>query len=225
MRFYLSLLFLWLTFGVQAQQYTVKTVPNTKLVNNSYVSNPDKILSDAAEAEINSMLSALEQQTTAQVAVVAIKDIGDADMFDFAQELFTEWGIGQAKEDNGLLILLVMEKRTVRLHVGYGLEGSLPDIVCKHIEMQKMVPYFKESNYDQGVIEGVREVVKIISDTDYSNGLKNSLYDSNDSDASTHDIGPVFPDLDFLFPTAIVWSIIMIIVGLVNWYKGDFSRR
>src|SRR5690242_14559465 len=101
----LSALFLFNTIFALAQ-YTPSTVPNTKLVNNSYVSNPDSLLEESTVAEINSILSNLEKQTTAQVAVVALKSIGDADEFDFAQELFTLWGIG-ASNNNGLLILLV----------------------------------------------------------------------------------------------------------------------
>src|SRR5687767_6250961 len=212
-------------FTASAQTYTVETVPNTKLVNNSYVSNPDGILSEQSVAEIDGILGSLEQQSTAQVAVVVLQSIGDADIFDFAQELFNKWGIGQAKEDNGLLILLVMDKRTVRLHTGYGLEGDLPDIICKHIEMQKMVPYFKESDYNTGVLEGVREVVKILTDTQYSAGLKTELTStSDDSDyTSTGYNGPLFYDLDFLLPGSIIWSVIMLILGLVKWHNGKFT--
>jgi uncharacterized protein len=225
MRYFLSILLACCFFPTLAQTYTIETVPNTKLVNNSYVSNPDGILNEQTVGEIDGMLGALEQQSTAQVAVVVIQSIGDADIFDFAQELFNTWGIGQAKEDNGLLILLVMDKRTVRLHTGYGLEGDLPDIICKHIEMQKMVPYFKQQDYNMGVLEGVREVVKILTDTQYSEGLKTELSSSSDDSdyTSTGNTGPIFPDLDFLFPGAIFWSIIMLIVGLVKWHYGKFT--
>jgi uncharacterized protein len=169
-------------------------------------------------------LGSLEQQTTAQVSVVVVQSIGDADIFDFAQKLFNTWGIGQAKEDNGLLILLVMDKRTVRLHTGYGLEGELPDIICKHIEMQKMVPQFKNGDYNMGVLEGVREVARILTDIQYSENLKTELSSSDDSDyTSPGYTGPIFPDLNFLFQGAIFWSIIMFIVGLVKWHYGKFT--
>ena len=225
MRYCIALLLLIITsFGI-AQTYTVETVPNTKLVNNSYVSNPDSIITAQTLDEINASLAYLESQTGSQVAVVLLNSIGDADLFDFAQELFNTWGIGQAKQDNGLLILLVMDKRTVRLHVGYGLEGDLPDIICKHIEMQKMVPYFKSNDYNMGVLEGVREVVRILTDTPYSEGLKTELLaTSNDSDYnSANYTGPIFPDLDFLLPAAIIWSVIMLIVGLVKRHNGKFT--
>ncbi len=68
-----------------AQAYTVESVPNTKLINNSYVSNPDNLLSDQAVVEINLLLDSLEKKTSAQVAVVMLNSIGDEDIFEFAQ--------------------------------------------------------------------------------------------------------------------------------------------
>jgi uncharacterized protein len=151
-----------LAFG----QYTPATVPNNKLVDNSYVSNPDNILNESTVAEIQIILSNIEEQTTAQVAVVALDSIGDADIFDFARELFNLWSIGRSN-NNGLLILLATDQHTVRFQTGYGLEGALPDIVCKHIQTHTMVPSFKEGDYNTGMLNGVREVEKILTDPDY----------------------------------------------------------
>lgn len=160
----ISVLFiLLLTHVANGQSYTVESVPNTKLINNGYVSNPDKILSDGAVTQINTLLDSLEKKTSAQVAVVMLNSIGDADVFDFAQSLFVKWGIGKSGNDNGLLILYVQDKRTVRFHTGFGLEGVLPDAICKHIQTQKMVPFFKEGNTDAGMIAGVEEVIKILT--------------------------------------------------------------
>ncbi|HEY3430493.1 MAG TPA: TPM domain-containing protein, partial [Cyclobacteriaceae bacterium] len=154
------------------QSYTIEDIPNTKLVNNSYVSNPDAILSDAAVNKIDGILSSLEKQTTAQVAVVVVKSIGTADIFEFAQQLFDKWGIGQAGKDNGLLILLVVDQRTVRFHTGYGLEGVLPDILCKHIQVEQMVPQFKIEDYNAGILAGVEEVAYVLSNPAYANELR-----------------------------------------------------
>jgi uncharacterized protein len=218
---YLTSALLFLVVAAFSQTYTVESVPNTKLATNSYVSNPDNFLSESTVAEINTILGALEQQTTAQVAVVVINSIGDDDIFDFAQELFNNWGIGQAKEDNGLLILLVMDKRTVRLHTGKGVEGDLPDIICKHIEMQKMVPHFKEQDYDGGILEGVQEVARILSNADYSDSLRYEL--------STTEVEPIYENhepLDirsFLGWVAGIWSVVMIILLFVNRANGTFT--
>lgn len=157
---------------VAAQTYTVETVPNTKLVNNSYVSNPDTILNEATVSAINKKLSDLEAKTTVQVAVVVIKSIGDADIFDFAQRLFNTWGIGKSGKDNGLLVLMVLDKRTVRFHTGYGLEGMLPDIACKHIEMQEMIPYFKVEDYNQGMLSGINKLSFVLTNPKFLDELR-----------------------------------------------------
>jgi uncharacterized protein len=161
--FFVLLLIVTTSIQAGAQSYTIESVPNTKLTDNSYVSNPDKILSDAAVTKINTLLDSLEKKTTAQVAVVILTSIGDADVFEFAQSLFEKWRIGKSGNDNGLLILYVQDQRTVRFHTGFGLEGVLPDATCKRIQTQKMVPHFKEGNTDAGMIAGVEEVVKILT--------------------------------------------------------------
>jgi uncharacterized protein len=157
----------------QSTIYTPATVPNQKLVDNGYVSNPDNIISGNAVAQINASLAGLESQTSAQVSVVVIRTIGDADIFNFAQELYNLWGIGQSNS-NGLLILLVEDLHTVRFHTGVGLEGTLPDAVCKQIQRDQMVPSFKAGDYDTGMINGVTEVVKILTDPAYANELQAS---------------------------------------------------
>ncbi|MFZ6001103.1 MAG: TPM domain-containing protein [Bacteroidota bacterium] len=159
----------WLSF---AQSYTVDTVPNNKVLSNKLVSNPDLIISPIFEDSINVILDSLEQKTTAQVAVVLVNSIGDASEFDFAQALFDKWGIGKSGNDNGLLILFVGDKRVIRFHTGYGLEGILPDVVCKRIQTRFMVPEFKQGNVDAGMLAGVREVVKIVGDPVYAEEVK-----------------------------------------------------
>jgi uncharacterized protein len=171
--FRLLLIFLLFTLpGITySQTYTVESVPNVKLVNNSYVSNPDAILSEATVNLINAKLRDLEAKTTVQVAVVVIKSIGTEDIFDFAQRLYDHWGIGRAAKSNGLLILLVMDQRTVRFQTGHGLEGVLPDIVCKHIQMRQMIPYFKIEDYNSGIVDGVDEVVFTLTNPKYAEEL------------------------------------------------------
>jgi len=164
---YLVCLFL-LVHSAFSQSYTVETVPNVKLQTNSYVSNPDGLLRESTVNQIDQKLISLEQSTTAQVSVVMLNSIGDEDMTDFAQSLFEKWGIGQASKDNGLLILFVQDQKTIRFHTGFGLEGILPDVICKRIQTQKMVPLFKEGNVDGGMLAGIDEVAKILTDPAYA---------------------------------------------------------
>jgi uncharacterized protein len=181
-----TLLFCLIAVAAYGQTYTVETVPNTKLINNSYVSNPDGILSESAVQQINTGLDSLEKKTTAQVAVVLLSSIGDADIKDFSQQLFVTWGIGQAGNNNGLLILFVLDKRTVRFHTGYGIEGVLPDAVCKEIQRVNMVPFFREQNYDAGMIAGVQQVITILTDPAAAEEIRNTT--DNTSSISWYDV-------------------------------------
>jgi uncharacterized protein len=178
----ISFLLITIVSAALAQSYTIETVPNTKLINNSYVSNPDRLLNDQTVAEINVMLDSLEKKTSAQVAVVMLNSIGDEDIFEFAQSLFMKWGIGKSSNDNGLLILFVKDKRTVRFHTGNGLEGILPDAICKRIQTQKMVPFFKEGNIDAGMKAGIEEVTKIIANPNYTEEINEATSKSETLD-------------------------------------------
>jgi uncharacterized protein len=169
---HLTFIILVFVSGSLVAQSTVESIPNQKLINGSYVSNPNGILDNGTVSQLDTLLTSLEKKTTAQVAVVVVESIGEADIFEFAQELFDNWGIGRAGKDNGLLVLFVNDKRTVRFHTGYALEGALPDVVCKRIQRDFMVPEFKNENYSAGMLAGLIQVEKVLTDPKYAEELK-----------------------------------------------------
>lgn len=169
MRSFIIACLLCMTSLLNAQVYTVKTVPNVQLRNShAFVSNPDNILSPSAVATLDTMLYNLRQTNTSEFVVVALNSIGDADPRTFANELFEEWGIGRKEKDNGLLLLFVKDIRRVTTEVGYGLEGILPDAVNMRLLSQYMVPYFKQGDYNQGMIAGVQAFISYMT-TDEAN--------------------------------------------------------
>ena len=140
-------------------------VPNPKTADaNAFVSNPDGILSRETLGLLNALLLELENKTGAQVAVVALNSIGYRDIDDFAHALFNHWGIGKAGLDNGVLILFVRDQKAIRFEIGYGLEGALPDAICKRIQTQVMLPEFKEEQYDAGMLAGLEMVIRCIKE-------------------------------------------------------------
>jgi uncharacterized protein len=147
--------------------WTVENIPNPKTSYNGFVSNPDQVLDERSVGYINTLLQALEDSTTVQVAVVVVNSIGDAVPGDFRTKLFRYWGVGQKDNNNGLLILMVMDQRRVEFETGYGLEPILTDAMCKRIQIEQMVPLLKEGNYSEAVLGGVREVIKILMNPDY----------------------------------------------------------
>ncbi len=147
--------------------YTVETIPDPKNNGGGYVSNPDNVIDVSTVETINAVLRALEDSTTIQVAVVVVNSIGDEVPAQFRTELFRYWGVGQKDNDNGLLILLVMDQRRMEFEVGYGLEGILTDIMCVRIQQTHMVPLAKEGKYSDAVLAGVLQINKVLVDPQY----------------------------------------------------------
>lgn len=155
------LLFIWILLPLKAEEkiYTVDNIPKVHLQNKmQYVCNPAGILSQQACDEIDAMLYALEQQTGIETVVAIVPSIGDKDCFEFSHQLLNQWGVGKKGKDNGLVILLVTDQRCIQFYTGYGLEGILPDAICKRIQMQEMIPYLKKGEWNQGMLAGVKAV-------------------------------------------------------------------
>lgn len=150
--------------GDSVKEYkSVDDVPNVRLTDvRRYVSDPTSILSPAATDTINAILGRLEKSTGIETAVVMLPSIGENDIFDFSTSLFRKWGIGKKKSDNGLLILFVMDQHKVRFSTGYGIEGTMTDAMSRRIQMQYMVPAFKRSDWNKGMVDGVRATAKVL---------------------------------------------------------------
>ncbi len=163
MKRFISVIILFLLnllIAIQAQNiYTTDNIPKIHLQDKTrYVCNPADILSIATCDSIDRMLYALERQTGIETVVAVVPSIGDEDCFDFAHRLLNEWGIGKKGINNGLVILLVTGQRCIQFYTGYGLEGDLPDAICKRIQSEEMIPFLKDGNWDAGMMAGVRAV-------------------------------------------------------------------
>lgn len=183
--------------GDSVKEYkSVDDVPNVRLTDvRRYVSDPTSILSPAATDTIDAILGRLEKSTGIETAVVMLPSIGENDIFDFSTSLFRKWGIGKKKSDNGLLILFVMDQHKVRFATGYGIEGTMTDAMSKRIQMQYMVPAFKRSDWNKGMVDGVRATAKV---------LDGSMEpEAADSDTDTSDL---------LFSIGIIVGIVLLVM-------------
>lgn len=163
MKKFVILIVCFLPIFVFSIDYTVQTIPNPKNAHeNGFVSNPDGILKAETVQQINAYLDSLAKQSGAEVAVVAVNSIGQTEIKPFATDLLKLWGIGKAKKDNGLLVLFVLDQKKVTFETGYGLEGILPDAICKRIQIQTMIPEFKTGNYDAGLLAGIQRIGSVI---------------------------------------------------------------
>ena len=175
MRLFVFLFVFSLLIGIKsgfAQSFTVEQVPNPKREHGGLVSDPQQILSEEDARRLEQLTTTLEKETSVQAAIVILPSIGEQDLTDFAQQLFQKWGIGQNQNDNGLLLLLVLDIRTIRTHTGYGIEGVLPDAITKRVQLENMLPYFKEGKYGEGLYQGLAEYSRILSDPKYAEEVK-----------------------------------------------------
>ena len=169
-RFFILLLLVFFYTAAEARPYSVEEIPNVQLSNRyKFTSNPDGILSQAAVARIDSICYDLRHRGIAQTAVVAVAEIDSDDVFEFAYELFSKWGVG-SKSNSGIGILLVEEAREIRFVTGYGVEGALPDAICKRIQTQYMLPYFRNGDYSSGMVAGVEAIRSVLNGSELDTG-------------------------------------------------------
>ena len=181
-RLLLITIFAVCTLGALARPYRVEDIPNVQIENRyCFTSNPDGILSREAVARIDSICYDLRHRGIAQTAVVAVKEIRGGDVFEFAYELFSSWGVG-SKSDSGIGILLVEQAREIRFVTGYGIEGVLPDAICKRIQTQYMLPYFRNGNYSEGMVAGMQAISAVLSGSELDLGMSDD-YEEDDTEA------------------------------------------
>lgn len=167
--------------SLHAATYAAVEVPNVhKADRTQFVADPDGFLSAADRAVLNERLAYIRQNTTAEPMVAIVGSIpSDTDIDTYATELFSEWGLGKADKDNGLLIVVAVDDRRMTIRTGYGLEGVLPDIVCGRIIREQMRPAFQESDYGSGLIAAVQQINRILTDPEYAQEIRSSQPDAD----------------------------------------------
>lgn len=153
----LSLIFATIVFIVSAPFAHAYTSPGSP---SGYVNDFAGILSEPVRAELNTILTQYAASTTNEISVVTVRSLDGDYIENYAEELFQEWGIGSSKNNNGVLVLLASEDRQLRIEVGYGLEGAIPDSIADRIIRDDMVPALKDGNYDRAVMSGVVRVME-----------------------------------------------------------------
>lgn len=179
----LLLLIIGLTsLSISAATFSVSDVPNVHLTDSTrFVSNPDGILSPAAEAQANDLLRKLMRETSAEVACVVVDDITD-EPDDFATDLFRRWGIGKKDNNNGVLVLIAKDRRRAVIRTGTGVEGLLPDGLCGSIIRANMIPNFRAEDYDTGTLGALADISGILSTEEARNEVMSKY--ANNADES-----------------------------------------
>ena len=132
--------------------------------SSGFVNDHARVLSAGTRAEIEGLAQEVERKTKVEMVVATVNTTSPLTVEQYAVELFQKWGIGKKGADNGILVLVAVDDRQVRIEVGYGLEGVVTDLQSKVIIQDLMVPAFKKGNYDLGVSSCVVMLAKIIRD-------------------------------------------------------------
>ena len=131
-------------------------------------SDPPRLVNDhtgtlsASESRwLEDKLVDFDKSSSNQVSIVIVKTTGNYDIAEYATALGRRWGIGQKEKNNGVLIVMAMETHNINISPGYGLEGALPDVLCKQIIENEMVPSFRQGYYYEGLDKASTVIISV----------------------------------------------------------------
>ncbi len=142
------------------------------------------ILSSETESRIADRLAAHESRSSDQIVVATIADTQGLTIEEYANRLFRHWGLGQAEENNGVLLLVAVDDRKLRIEVGYGLEGTLTDALAKLIIDDTIVPQFRGGDFEEGIRLGTEDIIAVLEGNEAELQARAERYDEQ------ADLGP-----------------------------------
>ena len=168
------------------------------------------LLSESQEHALDQKLIKYADTTSTQIVVAVIGTTKDEDISLLGAQWGQKWGIGQAKEDNGILIILAKEDRKVDINTGYGIESIISDRDAKRVIERIMIPQFKKGNYYAGLEQGTDALIQMLE------GTFEGTPSSNKNNSSS--IGRFI----LLF---VIFMVIMILLSRGNRGNNDNGRR
>src|SRR5690606_2178118 len=129
---------------------------------NRWVIDQTATLDSNTRSHLESQLAALDASKGAQLAVLIVPTTGDDAVETYARRVVDAWKLGREGVDDGILVLVAKDDRRLRIEVGYGLEGSVPDILAGRIIREQITPRFKEGDYAGGIVTGVESLLRLV---------------------------------------------------------------
>ncbi len=142
------------------------------------VNDNARLMSSSERQQAEEYLQSVEAQSGIQIAVLTVKSLQGESLESYSMKVAEKWKLGQKDKDNGVLLLVAYNERGVRIEVGYGLEGTLTDTKCGLIMRNVIIPEFKEGDYGQGIVKGIKTIGGIVcGDVEVENQLQESQED------------------------------------------------
>ena len=126
------------------------------------VTDLTQTLSQPQQAALEAKLAAFEQKKGSQIALLIVPTTQPEDIAQYSIRVTDAWKLGREKVDDGLLILIATEDRKMRIEVGYGLEGSIPDLTAKRVINEVISPKFKQGDFYGGLDSGVDRLIGLV---------------------------------------------------------------
>ena len=120
------------------------------------------LISDGVELNLNQQLMDLSDSTGAQLAILTIPTLEGEVLESYSMKVVEDWKLGSAEKDTGVLLLIALEERSIRIEVGYGLEGVLTDTKCGLIIRNVIAPEFRNGNYQAGIVNAINNIVGLV---------------------------------------------------------------
>lgn len=175
-----------------------------------YVTDEAGVIAPGLLAQLNQRLGAFEKATSTQIVAVVYPKLPEgAALDDYAQRLYSAWKIGTKKNSNGVLMLVFVQDRKMRIQPGYGLEGAMPDALCSRIIRETMAPAFRDGKYGAGLASGISAVMQATKGEYKGTGRK------SDKPMTL---------LDFLFSPLGFFLLVMIVLVVINRNRRDVGR-
>jgi uncharacterized protein len=159
------------------------------------------VMTAASKSSVEAKSKDLEDKSGIQLVVATVKSLQGGDIETYANQLFRFWKIGEAKKNNGVLLLVAPNEHKVRIEVGYGLEGTLTDALCSVIISSAIVPRFKANDYSGGIEAGVDAIISILNG-DSAEWQRKAEVRSEDQSAN-----PLIPIFFFLLVIFFIWYV------------------
>jgi uncharacterized protein len=156
---YILFLFILALLFIRPASFAQQPFPKPKGLINDFAN----VIPPSYEQQLESITAELLNKTGTPVVVVTMPDLGGEDYNEYANRLYETWGIGKKGEDKGVLIFVAIKERKMRIEVGYGLEGILPDGLAGEIRDRYMIPYLKQNKFGEGLLNGVSAVSQLIA--------------------------------------------------------------
>ena len=151
-------IFLSLLFVSQMALAELVAIP----VLSSRVTDLTQTLSQTEQAQLEQKLAAFEAKKGSQIAVLVVPTTQPEDIAQYSLRVVEKWKIGREKTDDGVLVLIAKDDRKMRIEVGYGLEGAIPDLYAKRIISEVIGPKFKQGDFAGGLNDGVDKLIGLV---------------------------------------------------------------